>query len=226
MGEVELDRSAATRLKVDKQQPVLRAEHVARMRLAVQQLLGGAPLDDRAPQAPQRVAEKLPVRVSKLRCLGAVADQPLRFRDSIREVRRRQIDLAHAGMLPLERLRILGWRDVLRRHRLVVGPQRDREAVTHVDARLHPRFRLCHRAARFGESPSNLDFERSACLMREQAPPERERHTASGARRCGSSCEQRPRHRLSGQALSASTYPQPPHVERLMPSSSLSLARE
>ena len=98
--------------KVDEQQPVLRPEHVARVRLAVQQLLGGAAVADRAPQASQRVAEKLPVRVSELRCVGAVANQPLRLRDSIREVRRRQIDLPHAGMQPLERLRVLGWRDV------------------------------------------------------------------------------------------------------------------
>jgi hypothetical protein len=74
-------------------------------------------------------------------------------------------------MVPLERLRILGWRDVLRRLRLVVGPQRDREAVTHVDARLHPRFKLFHRAARFGEPPSDLDFELSACLMRQRRHP-------------------------------------------------------
>ena len=74
--------------------------------------------------------------------------------------------LVPAGMVPLKGPRILGWRDVLRRHRLVVGPQGDREAVTHVDARLHPRFRLFHRAARLSESPTNLDFELSACLVR------------------------------------------------------------
>ena len=81
MGEVELDRSAATRLQVDKQQPVLRPEHVARVRLAVQQLLGGAAVADRAPQASQRGAEQLPVRVSELWCVGAVANQSLRLRE-------------------------------------------------------------------------------------------------------------------------------------------------
>src|SRR5918994_1864336 len=40
MGEVEFDRSTATRLKIDEQRPVLRGEHVARVRLAMQQLLG------------------------------------------------------------------------------------------------------------------------------------------------------------------------------------------
>ena len=58
--------------------------------------------------------EKLPVRIRELRSLGAVANQPLRLRDSIREVRRSHVDLPHAGVQPLERLRILGWRDVLR----------------------------------------------------------------------------------------------------------------
>jgi hypothetical protein len=97
---------------------------------------------------------------------SAVTDQPLRFCYSIREVRHRQVDLADAGMVLLKCLRIRGWRDVLRRHRLIVGPQCDRKAITHVDARLHTRFRLLHRAARLCESPTNLDFELSACLMR------------------------------------------------------------
>ena len=64
MGDVELDRAAATRLQVYEQQPVLRPEQVARVRFAVQQLLGGAALADRVPEASQRVAEKLAVRVS------------------------------------------------------------------------------------------------------------------------------------------------------------------
>jgi hypothetical protein len=141
------------------------------MRLAVQKLLGCSPIDDRAPQAPQRLAEKLPSPVIKVRCLGAVVDQPLGFRNAISEVRRRQIGPSHAGVVPLKRLRKLGWRDPLRRHRLVVGPQRDREAFTHVDSRLNPRLKLFHRAARFGEPPTHLDFELSACLMRQRRYP-------------------------------------------------------
>ena len=220
MGDVELDRSAATRLKVDKQQPFLRPQQVARMRLAVQQLLG-AP---RSTIARLRLRSVLlrssrPVSV-KLRCVGAVADQPLRFRDSIREVRRRQIDLAHAGMLPLERLRILGWRDVSRRHRLVVGPQRDREAVTHVDARLHPRLKLCHRAAGFGEPPTDLDFELSACLMRYRRHPSenvtRSQAHGDAVRVVNNNCVIDPQVKRCARGH----YPQPPHAERLMPSSS------
>ena len=78
------------------------------MWFAVQQLLGCAPVDYRPPQVPQRVAEQLPVRVSKLRSVGAVANQPLGLRDSIREVRRGHLDLAHGGMQLFERLRIFG----------------------------------------------------------------------------------------------------------------------
>ena len=50
VGKVELDRSTATRLEVDEQQPVPGGEHVARVRLAVQQLLGSTPVFDRSSQ--------------------------------------------------------------------------------------------------------------------------------------------------------------------------------
>ena len=46
VGEVELDGSPAARLEVDEQRPVLRGEDVPRVRFAVQQLFGGAPVDD------------------------------------------------------------------------------------------------------------------------------------------------------------------------------------
>ena len=103
--------------------------------------------------------------------MGAVVDQPLSLRDSISEVRRRHIDVPHAGMQSPERLRILAWRDVSGQHRLVVGPQRHREGVTRVDARLHPRLKLSDRTVGFGEPPSDLDFELGACLMRYMRDP-------------------------------------------------------
>src|SRR5438105_847025 len=115
MGDVELDMSAAACLEVYKEQPSLRPEQVARMRLAVQQLLAGTTPFDGAPQVSQSLAEKLPLCVRKLRSVGAVANQRLRLGDSIREVRRSHIDLPHAGMQPLQNLRILGWCDVTRR---------------------------------------------------------------------------------------------------------------
>src|ERR1700683_211591 len=52
MGEVELDRPAATGLKIDEYQPGLRTEHVAWVRLAVQELLGSAPFADRLSAGP------------------------------------------------------------------------------------------------------------------------------------------------------------------------------
>ena len=120
-----------------------------RVRLAVQQLLGGAAVADRPPQASQRVGEKLPVRVGELRSEVAARNELLRLRDSIREVRRRDIDLPHAGMQALERVRVVGWRELSRRHRFVVGPHVDREAVTHVDARLDSRLKSTPPGSRF-----------------------------------------------------------------------------
>jgi hypothetical protein len=108
MGEVEFDRPTATRLEVYEQQPVLRGEHVARVRLAVQQLLGAAVLADHSSQASQRVAEKLPVRVGERRSVVAARDELLSLLDSIREVRRRDVELAQAGMQPLERTGVVG----------------------------------------------------------------------------------------------------------------------
>ncbi len=45
MGEVEFDRPTAARLEVDEERPVLRGEHVPRVRLAVQELLAAALAD-------------------------------------------------------------------------------------------------------------------------------------------------------------------------------------
>jgi hypothetical protein len=97
MGEVEFDRPTTTGFEVDEEWPVLRTEHVARMRLAVQQLLLSAAVAARSSQATQRVAEKLPVRIGKGRSEVAARDELLSLRDSIREVRRRDIDPPHAG---------------------------------------------------------------------------------------------------------------------------------
>jgi len=158
MGDVELDRPAATSLEVCEQQPVLRPEHIAGVWLPVEQLLGGFPLTDRPRHLSQRVAQKLAVRIPKIRGLRTVADQRLRLCDAIREVGRNEIDLPHSSVQPLKRLRILGW-DVTTGYRLVVGPQCDDEAVTHVDARLHPRIERSYGTIGFGEPTSDLDFE-------------------------------------------------------------------
>jgi len=112
MGDVELDRSAAACLQVDEQLPFPRPEHIAWMRLTMQQLLIGAAVADRAAQPRQRVAEQSARRLTELRGARAVANQPLRLCDPIGEVRRRNVDLAHAGMQPHERPRVRIGREV------------------------------------------------------------------------------------------------------------------
>ena len=107
MSEVEFDRPTTTGLEVYEERPVLRAEHVAWVRLAVQQLLDGPAVVDSSPQASERVAEELPVRVRERRSAVAARNQSLSVRDSIREARRRHIELPHAGMQPLERIGVV-----------------------------------------------------------------------------------------------------------------------
>jgi hypothetical protein len=164
MGDVEFDRPTAASLQVCEQQPVLRLEQIARVRLAVEELLRGVPLTNRPRQLPQCVAQKLAVRIPKIRGLGAVADQRLRLRDAIREVGRNEIPFPHASVQTLKRLRILGWRDGTEGYGLVVGPQCGDEAVSHVDARLHPRIERSYGTIGFGEPTSDLDFELCASL--------------------------------------------------------------
>ncbi|MEZ0114612.1 hypothetical protein ABH920_008647 [Catenulispora sp. EB89] len=91
--EIELDGSAAARLKVDEQRAVLRAEHVARMRLAVEQLLCGAAVFDRTSQASQSAAEERAVRVG---------ENVFRFRGAVRESWARRLNGAHAGVQLLQ----------------------------------------------------------------------------------------------------------------------------
>ena len=129
------------------------------MRLAVEELFGGATLTDRPGQLSQCVAQKLAVCIPKIRGQGAVGDQPLRFRDAIREVGRRELGLPHASVQPFKHLRILDWSDLTIGQRLVVGPQRDGKAVSHVDARLHTRIEQSYRAVGVGEPTRDLDFE-------------------------------------------------------------------
>ena len=106
MGEVKFDRPTTTGLEVDEQWPVLRAEQVAWVWLAVQQLLGGAAVIDCSPQAAQRGAQKFLVRVGKRGSIVGTRDELLRLRDPIREMRRRDIQVPQAGMKPLKRIRI------------------------------------------------------------------------------------------------------------------------
>jgi hypothetical protein len=103
MGKVEFDWPTATRLEVYEEQPILCGEYVARVRLTVQELLSGATVADRSSQASERVAEELPIRVGEHRRLVAIRNELLRLLNAIREVRRRESELTHAGMQPIER---------------------------------------------------------------------------------------------------------------------------
>src|ERR1700760_1256242 len=159
MGEVEFDRPPATRLEIYEQRPVLRGEHVARVRLAVQQLLGTAVLADHSSQVSQRVAEELPVRAGEGRSAVAARDELLSLLDPIGEMRRRDIELAHARVQPLEGAGVVGGWALSRCRWFVVGPERDHEAVTLIDPRVHAGLESRHRAAGRGELLGNLNFE-------------------------------------------------------------------
>ena len=68
-------------------------------------------------------------------------------------------------MQSLKRIRIVGRRDLPRCHGVVVGPQRDDEAITLIDARLYPGFHNSHRALGFGEPLGKLDLDLMLCRV-------------------------------------------------------------
>jgi hypothetical protein len=148
----------------------LKAPAVARVRLAVQQLLAHAPPANLSSQVSQRVAKQLPVRVGKCWSTVAVRHKLLRRVDAIGEVGCGDIELAHAGMEALERSGVVGWGDLSRCPRFVGGPQRDLEAVTLIDPRLHSRLKSRDRAPDCGEPLSKLHFE-SCDLMSYRCHP-------------------------------------------------------
>ncbi len=65
VGNIKLDGSTAARFEVDEQQAVTGAEEVARMRFAVQQLLGSTAAVDPFTSALQRAEEEMPVGLSE-----------------------------------------------------------------------------------------------------------------------------------------------------------------
>jgi hypothetical protein len=108
VGEVELDGPAATRLEVDEQRPVPGGEQVARLGLAVQQLLGGPTAGDRPLPALERVAEQVPVGVRESRRALPARNELLGLGDAVGEVRRGDSEPPHAGMQPCERVQSAG----------------------------------------------------------------------------------------------------------------------
>src|SRR3954469_10390020 len=75
-----------------------RREDVPWVRFTVQELLGGFAVGDGLIQGSQRVAEKRPVAILEGRSVFAALDHSKILGDSVCEVRRRDIDLPHAGM--------------------------------------------------------------------------------------------------------------------------------
>ncbi|WP_344319715.1 hypothetical protein, partial [Actinocatenispora thailandica] len=166
VGEVELDRSAAARLQVDEPHPVPRHQDVARVRLAVQQLLAARARADRPSQASQRVYQQGPVGVRECRRLRRARHQPLRLLDPLGEVRRGHVEAPHAGVQPVQRGGVVGRCRLWPPHRGVVGPQRDREPVPRVHPRLHPAIGNRDRAAGRREPLRELDLERCGPVRR------------------------------------------------------------
>ncbi|WP_175436730.1 hypothetical protein [Streptomyces hawaiiensis] len=85
-----------------------RGEHVARVRLAVQQLPDAAALADHSSEATWRLAEQFTVRVDHGRGAVAVRHEVFGLLDSVREVRRRDVELAHTRVQQVERVGVAG----------------------------------------------------------------------------------------------------------------------
>jgi hypothetical protein len=167
--EIELDRPADTVLEIYEERPLLRVEHVPRVGLAVQQLLRCAPVDDRPPQTPEPVGEKPPILSCEIRSDVATCNPKLNVCGSIREVRRRDVDLPHDVMQTLERVRIVPRGNLSRLHMFEVGQHGDLEAVSHEDAWLDSRFQSSHRAVGLRKPLNDFKFSRCAHRRRENS---------------------------------------------------------
>jgi len=109
MGQVEFDRAMATGLEVDEQQSDFRAENVPGVRLAMEELLGRSAVADLSSQPSQRAAQEPPVLVDEPRRSVSARNELLRIRDSIDEMRRRNIEPSHSLMQTHERRSVVGW---------------------------------------------------------------------------------------------------------------------
>lgn len=128
-----------------KSTPILGGEHIAGVRLTVQELPSGATVADRSSQASERVEEERSVRVGELGREVAARHEVLRLLNTIGEVGRRDSKHAHAVMEPLEGTGIVGGFDRSRGRRFVVGPQCDRKAITRIDTGGHSPLKSRHR---------------------------------------------------------------------------------
>ena len=177
----QFDRPTATGLKVDEQRTVLRVEHVPGCGSPCRSCSAAPRSAIVRPRLSRAPAQEIPVSVGERRRLVAVGDELLSLRDSVGEVRRRDIELAHAGMQPPERMRVAGGRDLpTRQGSDSMSTQGDGEAVTLVDERRRSRLESGDRAPGLGEPLSKLDFE-PRDVPPQRCEPGRGRHTAAGA---------------------------------------------
>ena len=162
--DIECSWATAAGFEVDEERSVRCVEDVSRMGLAVKELLGSAAAVDLLTHALQCVEQELTTWPVECRCSIPVRHQTLRFLDPVRDVRCRYVDVAHSGMKSLERVCIVGGRELVRGPAVVVSPKRDSEAVALVDARFDPGLQSCHRSLSCDELLSELKLERGHFL--------------------------------------------------------------
>ena len=178
-----------------------------------------APLSPTACRRSRRVSDQeLSVVVGERGREVSARNEPLGVRDSIGEVRRRDVEPSHALVQPLEGIRVVGWRDVLRCPGRVVGPERHCEAVTLVDARLHVEARERPRGSRSAASRRARSTSNAADLPGLPKRLGRGRRKAADAGRPCSSSESRSRCQLAGRALQQSRSRPTSHARRPMSS--------
>jgi len=102
MRDVELDGATATRFEVDEEQPVLGGEEVARMRFAVQQLLGSSAAADLSTRGLQRADKEMAIGLGECGGCVSVRAQPLSRCCSFHEVRRRDLDTSRPRVQAVE----------------------------------------------------------------------------------------------------------------------------
>ena len=181
MGEVELDRPAAACLEVDEEHSVLRREHVARVRLTVQQLFTAAPPDrsSQTSQRPLRAVRGLRRRAPVSACGWSRVAAPESTRSVKCGVERSSSRMPRCNRSSASD--VGGWWDSARCDGFVVGPQRDDKAVTLVHAWLCPRLQSGHGTARCDESLSEVDLElRTLMLHRRHTSKDAARHQPQG----------------------------------------------
>lgn len=169
---IEFNWATAAGLEVDEERPAGCVEDVPRMGLAVKELLGRAAPIDVLTDTPQCVEQKFTPCGVECRCSITVRYKTLRFLHPVSDVRSRYVYVAHSGVKSLERVCIVGGRELIRRPCVVVGPQRDGEAIALVDARFGRGLQGRHGCLSGDELLRELKLERGHFLAHGCDPSE------------------------------------------------------